>query len=203
MTVHDSMLVVGWVATVLTFSSSLPQVVKLVRTHDTHGVSVWTYVLWVATALFWAGWGLHVRAVPMVVVNTALIPLLLIAVVMLHPSPLHIVFMATSAPLLVISLVVLPDAVAVIGTVLACLLAVPSVVEVYRTEDPSGVAIGTWVLLGTAAVLWAIYDSGIGYPWTGISVEVQAVLCCVVIGRTVADRRRLGIGATRPVPADR
>lgn len=191
MTGHNSIQVIGWLATILTLASGLPQTIKLVRTRDSHGVSEWSYVLWAATALWWAGWGFHVDSVPMLVVNLLLLPVLIAVVVLLGPDGRQLAFLLTSPPLLVLALLFSPPLVAVAGTILACLLAVPSVVEVFRTEDPSGVAVGTWVFLAMACVLWVIYDVGIGYPLTATSLVVQAGLSTVVIGRTMLDQRRL------------
>jgi MtN3 and saliva related transmembrane protein len=191
MTGHESIQVVGWLATILTLASGLPQTIKLVRTRDTQGVSEWTYVLWAATALWWAGWGFHIDSVPMIAVNLLLLPMLITVVVLLRPDRHQLAFLLASPPLLMVSLLVSPSLVAVVGTVLACLLAVPAVVEVFRTDDPSGVAVATWALLAMACVLWVIYDVGIGYPLTATSLVVQAGLSGVVIGRTILDQRRL------------
>ena len=191
MTGHDSLQVIGWFATVLTLASGLPQTIKLVRTRDSHGVSEWTYVLWTATALWWAGWGFHIDAVPIMAVNLLLLPPLIAVVILLSPDRSQIVFLLASPPVLILALLAFPPMVAVIGTVLACLLAVPSVVEAFRTEDPSGVAVGTWVFLAMASVLWIVYNVGIGYPLAATSLVVQAGLSCVVIGRTMVDQRRL------------
>lgn len=192
MTGHDSIQVIGWLATILTLASGLPQTIKLIRTRDSHGVSEWTYVLWAATALWWAGWGLHVDSVPMMAVNLLLLPMLIAVVFLLDPDRRQLMFLLASPPLLILALLVSPPTVAVVGTILACLLAVPSVVEVFRTQDPSGVAVGTWIFLAMASLLWVIYDVGIGYPLTATSLVVQAGLSCVVIGRTIHDQRRLG-----------
>jgi len=191
MSPHNSIELIGWFATLLTLASGLPQTIKLVLTRDGHGVSQWTYVLWSATAMWWAGWGLHVGAVPIMAVNLLLLPLLIAVVVLLGPNRTHLQFLLASPPLLALALLVSPSMVAAVGTILACLLAVPSVIEAFRTEDPSGVAIGTWVFLALASVSWVAYDVGIGYPLTATSLVVQAGLCCVVIGRTIFDRRRL------------
>ena len=184
------MLIIGWLAGVLTLASGVPQVIKLVRTRDSQGVSEWTYVIWASTALFWAGWGFHIGAAPMIAVNLILLPILTTLVVLLGPDRRQLAFLVASPPILLLALLVLPPASAVIGTILICLLAVPSVVEAYRTEDPSGVAIGTWVLLALSAALWVTYNVGIGYPLAASSLVVEAILACLVIGRTLLDRRR-------------
>ena len=193
MMTNSSIEVVGWLATILTLASGLPQTIKLVLTRDRLGVSEWTYVLWAATAMWWAGWGFHIDSVPMMVVNLLLLPLLVAVVVLLGPSRSQVLFLLLSMPLLAVALLISPSLVAVVGTILACLLAVPSVVAAFRTEDPSGVAIGTWIFLAMASALWVIYDIGIGYPLTASSLVVQAGLSGVVIGRTVFDRRRLAL----------
>ena len=185
------MQVIGWLATLLTLASGLPQVIKLVRTRDAQGVSSWTYVIWASTALFWAGWGFHIDALPVIAVNLILLPILLTLVIILGPDRRQSLVLFASPPVLILALLTYAPATAMIGTVLACLLAVPSVVEAFRTEDPSGVAIGTWVLLAASGALWVIYNIGIGYPLAASSLVVEAALSCVVIGRTILDRRRL------------
>jgi MtN3 and saliva related transmembrane protein len=188
---HDAVEAVGWLATVLTLASGLPQVVRLVRTRDAHGVSEWTYVLWTAAALWWAGWGFHIGSVPMVTVNLLLLPPLVLAVGLLGPDRHQVAFLVASPPLLATALAVLPVAAVVAATLLSCLLAAPSVREAFRTEDPSGVAVGTWVLLAAASALWVVYNAGIGYPLVATSMVVQGALSAAVVSRTVVDRRRL------------
>jgi MtN3 and saliva related transmembrane protein len=188
---HETISAIGWLATVVTLASSIPQVVKLVRTRDVDGVSEWSYVLWASAALWWAGWGIHVGSVPMVVVNLLLLPLLGTAVVLLRPRRGQVAVLLASPPLLVLALVLLPPVAAVGANLLSCALAVPSVVEAFRTADPSGVAVGTWGLLATSSVLWLVYNIGIGYPLAASSMVVQGALAVVVMGRTAVDRRRL------------
>lgn len=180
---------VGWLATAVTLSSGLPQMVRLLRTRDTQGVSEWTYVLWTATALWWASWGLHIDSAPMIAVNVLSLPTLLAVVVLMRPGRWQIVLLALSPPLIAVAYVTWPPLLAVVGSILAPLLVVPSVYEAFHTDDPSGVALATWFLLGTASFLWLTFNVGIGYPWAGLSVAVQGVLAATVIARTTWDRR--------------
>jgi len=191
----DLLAAVGWAATVVTLASSVPQVARLVRTRDVHGVSTWSYLLWASAALWWAGWGVHIGSVPMVVVNVLLLPLLGTVVVLLRPRPAQVLFLAASVPLLIGALVVLPPLAAVGANLFSCALALPSVVEAFRTDDPSGVAVGTWALLAVASALWLVYNVGLGYPAAATAMVAQGGLAGAVVARTLVDRRRLAARA--------
>ena len=60
----------GYLAAVCTAVSFLPQAVKTVRTKNTEGLSLITYVFLFFGSLFWFIYGIYSKDVPLVATNT-------------------------------------------------------------------------------------------------------------------------------------
>tara|TARA_Y100000768_G_C23686968_1_gene544959 strand:+ start:346 stop:600 length:255 start_codon:yes stop_codon:yes gene_type:complete len=60
----------GYLAAVCTAVSFLPQAVKTVRTKNTEGLSLITYVFLFFGSLFWFIYGIYTKDVPLVATNT-------------------------------------------------------------------------------------------------------------------------------------
>lgn len=73
---------IGLVAAVLTAGSFVPQVAKIVRTHDTSGVSLRTYLISTAASALWVTYGAAIQSVSIVLCN-ATIGILALAIVAL------------------------------------------------------------------------------------------------------------------------
>ena len=60
----------GYAAALLTTSSFVPQAVRTLRTRETHGISLWMYVLFTIGVGCWLGYGLVLGSWPMILANT-------------------------------------------------------------------------------------------------------------------------------------
>ena len=59
----------GTVAAMLTTASFVPQALRIVRTRDTHSLSLPMYLVFTAGVGFWLGYGLVLMSWPMIVAN--------------------------------------------------------------------------------------------------------------------------------------
>jgi MtN3 and saliva related transmembrane protein len=60
---------VGYVAAALTTFSFVPQAVRTIRTKETHGISLWMYVMFNVGIAFWLVYGLVLMSWPMILAN--------------------------------------------------------------------------------------------------------------------------------------
>ncbi|MFN7184493.1 MAG: SemiSWEET transporter [Thermomonas haemolytica] len=59
----------GVVAATCTTFAFVPQAVKTIRSRDTHGISLWMYVVFTFGVACWFGYGLFLHSWPMIVSN--------------------------------------------------------------------------------------------------------------------------------------
>ena len=59
----------GYVAATLTTLAFVPQAARTIRTRDTHGISLWMYVVFTVGIGFWFGYGVALGSWPMIVAN--------------------------------------------------------------------------------------------------------------------------------------
>lgn len=59
----------GYVAATLTTLAFVPQAARTIRTRDTHGISLWMYVVFTVGIAFWFGYGIALGSWPMIVAN--------------------------------------------------------------------------------------------------------------------------------------
>jgi MtN3 and saliva related transmembrane protein len=60
---------IGYAAALLTTVSFVPQAVRTLRTRETHGISLWMYVLFTIGVGCWLGYGLLLGSWPMIFAN--------------------------------------------------------------------------------------------------------------------------------------
>ena len=65
----------GYAAAALTTVSFVPQAVHTIRTRETHGISLWMYVLFTVGVACWLGYGLLLGSWPMIVANIVTVAL--------------------------------------------------------------------------------------------------------------------------------
>lgn len=189
--------VVGWLAAAGTLLSSVPQLVRLLRTRNTSGVNIWTYTIWTAVALWWAAWGFSVGAKPSLAVNLASTPVLFAVVVLLRPTHTHWTVLVLSLTGSLVGMLWSPTFLMVIGSLGQILLGLPAAAEALRRDaDLSGVATGTWFTVVLSGVLWLVFDTGIGYPEASAAGTFQALVAVVILLRVRRFRRRT---APRPL----
>ena len=61
--------IVGLMAAMLTTASFVPQVVRAVRTRDTHAISLWMYLMFSAGVALWLVYGLALLLWPVILAN--------------------------------------------------------------------------------------------------------------------------------------
>ena len=59
----------GYIAATLTTLAFVPQAIKTIRSRDTHGISLWMYVIFTFGIVCWFGYGFFLHSWPMIVSN--------------------------------------------------------------------------------------------------------------------------------------
>ena len=59
----------GYLAATCTTLSFVPQAIKTIRSRDTHGISLWMYVVFTFGIACWFGYGLYLMSWPMILSN--------------------------------------------------------------------------------------------------------------------------------------
>ena len=70
MSIVMDLSIFGYLAAICTAISFLPQAIKTVKTKNTDGLSLMTYVFLFFGSLFWFIYGIHSKDVPLVATNT-------------------------------------------------------------------------------------------------------------------------------------
>jgi MtN3 and saliva related transmembrane protein len=65
----DAVTIVGSLAAILSTVSFVPQAVKIIRSGDTSGISLWMYVVTVAGFTLWTAYGVMQTAWPLIASN--------------------------------------------------------------------------------------------------------------------------------------
>ena len=193
------------VATVLATVGALPQLRRLLASGDVAGLSISSAAIGVGTELAWAGYTVHERlwlAVPEAALMFATNGLLAVMMLRAGASCRRALRSGLAWVVTLLATFVMWGAAG-----LAVLLAVAYIVQVapamwcvFRTVCPSGVAVGTWAMIGVEAVLWGLY----GW-WSNDAAclafgVVGTAAAVAIVGRVVTTRRRLpagGVGVRR------
>ena len=188
MTLADTAVIL---ATIMAWWSLIPQIRKLIRTADPTGVSgtwpaiglvsnaAWTAYLW--SQELWA-------AVPS---TSVMVFFYLIVLRTLHRAALPLGG-ATIRGLLSIAILLGTYSLGswsslglVLGWAYIPQLA-PAVWAAYRTPDPTGIASGTWALIGIEAALWMVYGGLLRDTPVVIFGAVGVVAAALILGRVWA-----------------
>jgi len=65
----DIATIFGGAAAILTTASFVPQAIKVVKTRETNGISLWMYMIFTLGVFFWLLYGIMVMAVPIICAN--------------------------------------------------------------------------------------------------------------------------------------
>jgi MtN3 and saliva related transmembrane protein len=71
---------VGIIAAFLTTTAFVPQVVRVIRTRDTHPISLWMYLLFSAGVALWLAYGLMLMLWPVILANSVTLLLALVVI---------------------------------------------------------------------------------------------------------------------------
>ena len=182
----------GWAAGLASLAAGIPQVLKLLQTRDSDGVSSWTYTLWLALLTFWAAWAYSVHAVPSIVMNLLGLPIIAAVIVLLRPTRNEKLFLCATVAVAATGLFVYPPGLAMLAAAVQLTVAIPSLRLALRSnEELTGVSIGTWVLILAACIGYLAYDASIGYPAAGLAGCVSIVAAVVIVAKALRFRRGL------------
>jgi MtN3 and saliva related transmembrane protein len=67
--------ILGYIGAALTTAAFAPQAIKTIRSRETHGISLWMYVLFTAGVAFWLSYGVVTDSLPMIIANSITLPL--------------------------------------------------------------------------------------------------------------------------------
>jgi MtN3 and saliva related transmembrane protein len=174
--------VTGYGAAVLLAFISLPQVLRLLRSRDTTGVSAPTWVVSVACGACWTEYGITTNLWPTILSN-ALYALGALLVLRLLSKRVAALGVLTAASVFAISWA-LPVGVVGVVAVLITLGAYAPQARASLREDLSGVAMGTWALALATEVLWALYGILTGVWAVAAPSAVTAPLALLILLRT-------------------
>lgn len=73
---------VGYIAAVLTTSAFIPQAIKVIKTKNTEGISLWMYIIFTLGVAFWLLYGLIHNILPIIVANA--ITLVFASIILLY-----------------------------------------------------------------------------------------------------------------------
>lgn len=200
------------IATVCAVPQFLPQLLSVCRTGDTAGVS-WAWAS--LTAVSNAGWiayftlsGLWLAVVPAASVTVLALALALLLTRHTRISPRAAAVTAGWAVLLALSWITAGRI--GLGAVLAVAFALqvaPSVWSAFRTAQPTGVSLGTWLLILAELLCWGVYGlhkadpTLIALGWTGVTASTLIILRVQRVSR--GGRRGGRCRATVPAPPRR
>jgi uncharacterized protein with PQ loop repeat len=178
-------------ATIMAWWSLIPQIRKLIRTSDPTGVSgTWPAIGLVSNA----GWTAYLvsqqlwAAAPS---TSVMVFFYLIVLRTLHraglPLRAAIVRGALSIAILVTTFAL--GSWGTLGLVLGWAYVpqlAPAIWAAYRTSDPTGIAAGTWALIGIEAALWMVYGGLLADTPVVIFGAVGVVAAALILGRVWA-----------------
>jgi uncharacterized protein with PQ loop repeat len=181
-------------ATVLAWTTLIPQIRRLLRTGDIEGVSVtWPFIGLVSNT----AWTLYLfsqslwAAAPSTI-GMAVFYLIVIKVLADMGAPLRHALARGSLWAATLAAVGILFGWGAFGLVLGWSYAVqmaPPLVAAYRSASPSGVSIGSWLLITFESVLWGIY----GWLLDDLPIQVFALTGIVagssILARAVSTRR--------------
>ncbi|HSJ26677.1 MAG TPA: PQ-loop domain-containing transporter [Acidimicrobiia bacterium] len=151
-------------ATIIAWWSLIPQIRKLLRTADATGVSITWPVIGLISNAAWSAY-LASQGLWPAVPSTVVMVFFYVAVIRAlrrTGAPLGAALfrgvLATALLTTVFALGSWPILGLVLGWAYVPQLA-PAVWAVYRIRRPTGVAVGTWTLIGVEAALWTLYGA--------------------------------------------
>lgn len=190
------------VATLLAWTTLIPQIRSIIRTGDIEGVSItWPFIglvsntawtVYLASQSLWA-------ATPSTA-GMALFYIVVIRVLANRHAPLRRAFIRGSLWASVLAVVGLFFGWGAFGLLLGWSYSVqmaPPVAAAYRSASPTGVSIGSWTLITIESLLWGVY----GWLQDDLPIQVFALTGIVagfsILARAITTRRRAD---QEPVP---
>ena len=188
--------ILGWVAAFFGVASALPQILHLVRTRTSEGVSLLMWQLNLGVILAWTTHGLLTARVNLIVVN-GIVSIMSAVIVWLickdrRQNPLR----AYGLPLLVgvvlfgVELGFGPFAFGLLAVVPAAIANGAQFKDLLERPDLSGVSVGTLLMLGLVQATWFVWSVLANDVAVTVSASVLTVVCVANI--VVYGLRRTG-----------
>jgi uncharacterized protein with PQ loop repeat len=174
--------IIGWVAALGSVFSSAPQAIELLIRRNRHGVQSWTYVLWLATVLWWIVFGVSTNSWQLIVAEGFQVPFLVAVLVMVGVHFRQVAFIGVNIAAMAGVWYIAPHWSSAAAVILGVLVALPSLREVLtKGADLSGTSAATWALVTVVGIAWMLYFIGRGYPASGINGLVSSICAAVVV----------------------
>ena len=184
----DAAGVLGALGTVIGLVRALPQLVRLVRTRDAHGVSLDTATTSSIVSFGWATYGILTDqlAVTLATGSSGIVfaAIALLALRLgrrlseLRAAPVWLVVLAAA------TLIAKEDGLGILLPVSVLVANVPQLVVAYRESDLRGLSASTWSLSVADGVVWALYATVTG----DVTILVFGLLQLTTSGAIVARR---------------
>lgn len=191
-------------AVVLALTQPVPQIVRLLRTRSTAGVSGPTAWLGVTINLGWVAYGIGQGLLPVIVLSGAyVVGYVLVAGLLVRGGNRRGIPVAVAAAIALTTLTLVAGWL-VLGTVLALTVAVqflPQVIEAWRSDDLTALAPGTYVVCGIDGLVWGGYGALVAdVPLVLYGAVMVSVAVAVLVPRRRWSRR-MSIHGPPGVPA--
>lgn len=175
-------------ATAIGIVRALPQLARLLRTSDAHGVSPDTAATTSIVSIAWVLYGV-LTAQPAVAIASGASAVMFAAVTMIALRLGRSIRELRAAPiwLVALSLAVAIGGVRGLGVLLPVSVLVantPQLIVAWKESDVSGLSLGTWLLSTLEAMLWGVY----GYFSGDITIRVHSTLYLLSSGAIVTLR---------------
>lgn len=192
----DAAGALGALGTLIGLVRALPQLLRLLRTRDAHGVSLDTAATSSIVSFGWATYGILTDQLPVTLATGssgivfALITLFALRfgrrVTELRTAPIWLVVLT------VVTVAAKADGLGVLLPISVLVANIPQLVVAYREPDLTGLSVSTWLLSVSDGAVWAAYALVTG----DTAILVFGVLQLTTSGAIVA--RRLAWGRMRP-----
>jgi uncharacterized protein with PQ loop repeat len=179
--------VLGWLAALSVVGISLPQLVLLLRTRDTSGIAVTTWVINLGTYIGWLNHGVVLDQWPMIAPNVLGLGATL-AILYALMRQRHLGFVRLFIPglllgglMVVLDLFIASSAFGIAAMIPGCISMGRQGVELMRSPDVTGVSTASWFWQVATQGLWFIWALLVHDPGTTISTIVSVIVASIVL----------------------
>ena len=180
----------GGLGTLVGLIRALPQLARLVRTRDVHGVSIDSTAASAAISFGWATYGLWTEQLPVTLATASSgVVFLLITILALRLGRTPRELKAAPVWMVVLVLSGALGGAPALGVLLPISVLVgnlPQVITAYRERDLSGLSLTTWSLSVTDGLVWGGYSLITGDLAIGVFGVLQTVTSFLIVERRLA-----------------
>jgi MtN3 and saliva related transmembrane protein len=179
--------VLGWCAALSVIGISIPQLVLLLRTRDTSGIAVTTWVINLGTYIGWLSHGIVLNQWPMIAPNIlGLGATLAILYALMRQRKLSFVRLyapglTLGALMIVLDLFIASSAFGIAAMIPGCISMGRQGVELLRSPDVTGVSTASWFWQVATQALWFVWAILVHDPGTTISTIVSVIVAAIVL----------------------